>query len=108
MHVWAFVIAGVASWFHPLPMYGDMAVCATNAAPVKTDLLVINDENGSEAWCHVIGTGPFYGNRILDVAPSVAKKLGFLNAGTTKVRVYRDVGPAPAPRRLPQPVTIPF
>lgn len=108
MYVWAFVIAGVASWFHPLPMYGNMAVCAMNALPVKSDILIVNDENGNEAWCHVIGTGPFADHRVLDVSPSVAKQLGFKDAGTAHVRIYREVGNAPAPRRLPQPVTYPF
>ncbi len=85
----AFVVAGIASWFHPAAMYGAMKVCAMNLVPPKTNVLVINAENGDEAVCHVIGTGPFVRGRVIDLSPSMRDALGI--KGLARVRVYREI-----------------
>jgi rare lipoprotein A len=85
----AFIAMGQASWFKPPAMYGSKHVCAQNYKHGKPmDILIVNDENGKEIRCRVIGTGPFYGDRVLDVSSSAAKALGFYDHGTARVRVY--------------------
>lgn len=104
MHVFTFLLSGVASWFSPLPMYGTLPVCAMNAVSAPANIVIINEDNGNEASCRVIGTGPFVAGRVLDVSPSVAKQLGFYDAGTAHVRVYLQVADAPISRSRVQPV----
>jgi hypothetical protein len=91
MHAFVFLMAGIASWFQPAPMYGDQLVCASNTIPISTKIFIVNDDNGDDSSCTVIGTGPFYGGRILDVSPSVARALGFIRAGTAHVRISKEV-----------------
>jgi rare lipoprotein A (peptidoglycan hydrolase) len=105
MKALTFVLAGWASWFNPGSMYGDSFVCAMNALPPSTRIVIVDDENGRESPCVVVGTGPFVRGRILDVSPSVAKRLGFYSAGLAHVRVYRIIR-VRAHRTLVHPVTI--
>jgi hypothetical protein len=87
-----YLFSGQASWFQPDAMYGSAHVCASNYQHGKPmDIFIVNDENGNTARCRVIGTGPFYGGRVLDVSPSVARVLGFYDHGTARVRVYRFI-----------------
>ncbi len=83
-----FLAAGIASWFYPAAMYGSMKVCATNLAPPKTNLLVVDADNGNQAVCHVIGTGPFVAGRIIDLSPSMRAALGM--GGLARVRIYKE------------------
>jgi rare lipoprotein A len=55
----------------PLPIH----VKVTNLANNRSMILRVNDR------------GPFYGNRIIDLSAGAAKKLGFYNQGTARVKV---------------------
>jgi rare lipoprotein A len=55
----------------PLPIH----VKVTNLANNRSIIVRVNDR------------GPFYGNRIIDLSAGVAKKLGFYNQGTARVKV---------------------
>lgn len=81
-----FVVAGLASWFHPAAMYGAMKVCAMNAVRPGRRVLVVNASNGDQATCHVIGTGPFVRGRVIDLSPSMRDALQM--GGLARVRVY--------------------
>ncbi len=91
-----FVAAGTASWFYPAAEYGRDHVCAMNIEPPGTRVLVVNRDNGREATCTVIGTGPFIPGRVIDVSLSVADALGF--DGLASVSVYRT-----SPAKVPLP-----
>ncbi len=84
-----FVAAGTASWFYPAAEYGRDHVCAMNVEPPGTKVLVVNRDNGREATCTVIGTGPFIPGRAIDVSASVANVLGF--TGLANVKIYRTI-----------------
>lgn len=84
------IVMGQASWFHP--KQGDNAhVCAMNVWKPGHHIRIVNDENGNEAACVIVGTGPFVKGRVLDVSPIVAKELGFYSAGVARVRVYEEI-----------------
>ena len=68
---------GMTAAHRSLPFGTQVAV--TNLANGRTVRLVINDR------------GPFLRGRIIDVSRRAAHELGFLRAGTTRVRV-RSVG----------------
>ena len=84
-----FIIAGTASWFYPAAAYGRDHVCAMNVVRPGTTVRVVNSDNGREATCVVIGTGPFVPGRVIDVSASVADVLGF--DGLANVNVYRAI-----------------
>ncbi len=85
----AFIVSGTASWFYPAAAYGRDRVCAMNVVPSGTRVRVVNRDNGREATCIVIGTGPFIPGRVIDVSASVANVLGF--DGLANVNVYRAI-----------------
>ena len=85
----SFVCSGVASWFYPAAAYGRARVCAMNAVPVGTEVRVVNNANGRESNCRVIGTWFFVPGRVIDVSASVATALDI--TGLASVRVYRAV-----------------
>jgi len=91
MNALAFLCAGIASWFVPNAPYSNGDWCAMNVAPPGTRVLIVNADNRREATCTILGSGPFVSGRVLDVAPSVAKRLGFYSAGLAHVRVYRVI-----------------
>jgi rare lipoprotein A (peptidoglycan hydrolase) len=106
MPIYAFLVAGIASWFYPASMYASTDhVCAMNVAPPGTAILIVDEDNRRTATCTVIGTGPFVPGRVLDVSPAVRDELGMDAAGTASVRVYRVTGRIPPCRVDPQPVT---
>lgn len=106
MEIVRFLLAGVASWFFPPAQYPAAAhVCAANAIAISTRIEVVNTANGRMSSCVVIGTGPFYGGRVLDVSPSVASDLDFIRAGTADVRIYTVVGHLKRCHREPRPQT---
>lgn len=60
---------------------------AHNTLPLGTWIDVTNLENGRQAELRVTDRGPFVKGRILDVSRAAARKLGFLVAGTARVRI---------------------
>ncbi len=84
-----FLAAGLASWFYPRPMYGSLHVCAMNLVKPGTKVLVVNTDNGDQATCRVVGTGPFVAGRIIDLSPSMRDALHM--GGIARVRVYEEL-----------------
>ena len=88
---------GVASWYGPafqgLPtasgqpfnMHG--LTCAHRKLPLGTHVRVTNLLNGRKLVLEVTDRGPFVGKRVLDVSMGAAKRLGFMQAGLTPVRI---------------------
>lgn len=88
---------GIASWygedFHKgttangetYNMY-DMTA-SHKTLPLPSIVKVTNLENGKSTIVRVNDRGPFVNHRIIDVSKAVAKKLDFLDAGITRVRV---------------------
>ena len=108
MQIYAFLMAGVASWFHPeqfSPVLHTTTpfVCAMNPpVQIGTRIVIENENNGKSSHCIITGSGPCCG-RIVDVSPRVATELGF--GGLTKVRVYKIVGQIkPCPNKV-EPLT---
>lgn len=60
---------------------------AHKTLPFGTWVRVRNLRNGREAVAMVDDRGPFYGGRIIDTTPAVAKQLDFYGDGTAPVRV---------------------
>ena len=60
---------------------------AHKTLPLGTRIRVTNLKNGRSLTMTIIDRGPFVKGRILDVSYKAARKLGFVNEGTTKVRV---------------------
>jgi rare lipoprotein A len=94
---------GIASWygpnFHgrrtssgePYDMYRPTA--AHRTLPIPTYVEVTNLENGRRVVVRVNDRGPFHDGRIIDLSYLAARKLGFVGAGTARVRV-RALEPA--------------
>jgi peptidoglycan lytic transglycosylase len=88
---------GVASWYgsqfeglptasgQPFKMEG--MTCAHRKLPLGTHVRVTNLLNGRHLVLEVTDRGPFAGKRILDVSKGAAKRLGFMQAGLTPVRI---------------------
>ena len=55
--------------------------------PLGTKVKVTNLENGKSIKLFINDRGPFAKGRILDLSYKAARKLDFLNQGTTKVRI---------------------
>jgi rare lipoprotein A len=88
---------GVASWygadFQGLPTASgapfnmkDMT-CAHRYLPLGTRIMVTNLRNSRKLILEVTDRGPYVGKRVLDVSMGAAKRLGFLGAGLTPVRI---------------------
>lgn len=60
---------------------------ADKTLPFGTWVTIRNLRNGREAVAMVDDRGPFYGDRILDATPAVARQLGFYQSGTAPVRM---------------------
>ena len=88
---------GIASWygedFHKQKtangeIYNMHKLSASHKTlPLPSIVKVTNLENGKSEVVRVNDRGPFVNNRIIDVSKEVARRLGFLEAGTAKVRV---------------------
>jgi rare lipoprotein A len=88
---------GTASWygtkFHGqatangehYDLYGMTA--AHKTLPLPTYVRVTSLENGRSIIVRVNDRGPFYSDRIIDLSFAAAKKLGFAETGTARVRV---------------------
>ena len=88
---------GTASWygtkFHhqdtangeKYDLYGMSA--AHKTLPLPTYVKVTNLENGRSVVLRVNDRGPFYSDRVIDLSFAAAKKLGYAERGTARVRV---------------------
>ncbi|SFM33302.1 rare lipoprotein A [Halopseudomonas yangmingensis] len=88
---------GLASWygtkFHgqltangeAYDLYGMTA--AHKTLPLPSYVRVTNLDNGRQIIVRVNDRGPFHSNRIIDLSYAGAKKLGFAESGTARVRV---------------------
>ncbi|MCK4577915.1 MAG: septal ring lytic transglycosylase RlpA family protein [Candidatus Marinimicrobia bacterium] len=91
------VIVGISSFYGPdfhgkltangevYDMYGRTA--AHKTLPLNTIVRVTNLSNGRSIIVRINDRGPYVAGRILDLSYGAAKKLGFLNQGTTKVKI---------------------
>jgi rare lipoprotein A len=88
---------GMASWYGPgfagkLTANGerfdpDALTCAHPKLPFDTKLEVTNLENGKRVVVRVNDRGPFAKDRVIDLSKEAAKRLGFLDKGTARVRL---------------------
>lgn len=88
---------GTASWygtkFHGQPtangekydLYGMSA--AHKTLPLPSYVKVTNLDNGRTVTLRVNDRGPFYSDRIIDLSFAAAKKLGYAESGTARVKV---------------------
>ncbi|MDM8348062.1 septal ring lytic transglycosylase RlpA family protein [Pseudomonas sp. sp1636] len=66
-------------------LYGMTA--AHKTLPLPSYVRVTNLENGKTAILRVNDRGPFYSDRIIDLSFAAAKKLGYAESGTARVKV---------------------
>lgn len=90
----------VASWYganhagkpmangRPFDMYADTA--AHRSLPMGTKLQLTNPANGRTATVEVTDRGPFIRGRNLDVSYGVARKLGMVEKGVSKLRMEKS------------------
>lgn len=100
-------------------MFGMTA--AHKTLPIPSYVNVVNLENGKHVIVRVNDRGPFHDGRIIDLSYTAAKKLGFHNKGTAKVKIeiidpeapqvaktvkkiQNDVKPAPASQTVKESV----
>ncbi|EIK54373.1 rare lipoprotein A [Stutzerimonas stutzeri TS44] len=88
---------GTASWygtkFHGQPtangekydLYGMSA--AHKTLPLPSYVKVTNLDNGRSVTLRVNDRGPFYSDRVIDLSFAAAKKLGYAETGTARVKV---------------------
>lgn len=69
------------------PMRPDSDNAASRTLPLGTTALVTNLRNGRTAVVTIRDRGPFVAGRIIDVSPSTARQLGFVEAGLARVEV---------------------
>lgn len=88
---------GGASWYdiRNTTANGEMMnpnamTAAHRTLPFGTKLKVKNQKNGKTITVRINDRGPFIKGRILDLTPAAATKLGFKNAGVTKVCITRS------------------
>lgn len=60
---------------------------AHRSLPFGTKVEVTNLDNGKSVTLEVNDRGPYSDNRILDVSPAAARKLGMMGTGTAKARI---------------------
>jgi rare lipoprotein A len=61
--------------------------CAHKTLPFGTVLVVEDASTGKKTTCRVNDRGPFVGGRIIDLSKRVARELGIIEKGITKVRI---------------------
>jgi len=67
----------------------DALTAAHRTLPFNVCLRVRNLENGQEVKLRVNDRGPYSGHRIIDVSEGAARKLGMIDRGVTRVRLFR-------------------
>lgn len=60
---------------------------AHRSLPFGTRVEVTNLENGKSVTVEINDRGPYAENRILDLSPAAARKLGMMGAGTVKAKM---------------------
>lgn len=87
---------GYASWYSMTSRTanGERAnpkamTAAHPSLPFGTWVRVKNLRNGRSVVVRINDRGPFRRGRIIDVSRAAAARLGFLRAGTTRVRIFR-------------------
>ncbi|MGB1128535.1 MAG: septal ring lytic transglycosylase RlpA family protein [Haloferula sp.] len=92
---------GIASWYNESSWLGLKRgntslgekvmpwhiIAAHKTLPLPAKVRVTNLENGKDVVCRVNDRGPFIGDRIIDLSPRAARKLGFIDDGLTMVEV---------------------
>lgn len=85
---------GHASWYalRSKTASGEMMnpsamTAAHRSLPFGTRVRVENLNNGRSVVVRINDRGPFVGGRVIDVSRAAASELGFVGAGTTRVRV---------------------
>jgi rare lipoprotein A len=68
---------------------------ASKTLPLGTKAKVVNLENGSSATVEIKDRGPYVKDRIVDVSPKTADKLGLKENGTAPVEVKPIAVPQP-------------
>ena len=89
--------SGLASYYsvqHPhqktasgAPLNPQAMTAASRTLPLGTRAKVINTENGKAALVTVNDRGPFVKDRILDVSPKAADRLGLKSDGVSHVEI---------------------
>lgn len=92
-----YTATGVASWYGTgdagrptasgVPFDPNAMRIASKILPFGTWVRIRNLRNGREAVAMVDDRGPFYGGRIIDATPAVARQLGYFLNGTAPVRI---------------------
>ena len=100
---------GVASWYGyesgrttsngEAFLTDNQATAAHRTLPIPSMLEVTNLDNGRSIRVRLNDRGPFVPGRLIDLSRDAARRLGFLEKGTARVRV-RYVGPAPIDKTL--------
>jgi rare lipoprotein A len=109
MPIYAFVLAGIASFYdmRGSTMANGAAfnpaahVCAMLYEPFGERVEIVNADNGKSSWCVVSDRGPFVPGRVIDISPAVRDELGF--GGLASVRIYKVSGYIPKCRLFPRP-----
>lgn len=94
---WSYEEVGMASWYGPQfhkestangELFDMNAISAAHRTlPLPSVVEVTNLENGRRLKLRVNDRGPFARDRIIDLSKAAAKRLGFHEDGTAKVRV---------------------
>lgn len=61
--------------------------CAHKTLPFGTVVVVEDATTGKKSTCRINDRGPFVGGRIIDLSKRVARELGIVEQGVTKVRI---------------------
>ncbi len=85
---------GRASWYSLTSKTANGERCNPNAMtaahrslPFGTKVKVENLKNGKTIVVRINDRGPFIGGRVIDLTKAAAGKLGFVSAGTAKVKL---------------------
>jgi rare lipoprotein A len=92
---------GICSWYNESKFFGLKRgttslgekvmpwhlIGAHKTLPLPCLVKVTNVENGKSVKVRINDRGPFISNRVLDVSPRAAKKLGFYDDGLTTTRM---------------------
>jgi rare lipoprotein A len=101
---------GVASWYGEEFQGNETAsgeiydlnglTAAHPTLPLGTTVRVTNLKNSKNILLRVNDRGPYFGRRVIDVSMAAAKRLGFVGAGITPVRIevvsYSKSFPSPS------------
>lgn len=96
-----FTQEGIASWYGP-GFHGrktasgerfdqNMLTAAHPTLPIPSYVRVTNLKNSKSVIVRINDRGPFHNNRIIDLSKAAAKKLGFIHAGTARVKIEQLV-----------------